>query len=427
MDTRLILQIALGVIVALILVIGGMILYEVTRDAETEVIERVVEEDDEDEQRENPWASSKNREAAIELVKKQSVEGDDDERSVAEVLEDEEFVDEQLALGDVEQNGWESTWWGETKYGPSYYLVRFQYEDASITVGPAWLVDLKEQKVVPKNVLAQVAESPEEGTESEYYDRSDQVVGAITNHRFESGINLGGALLLYFSERADDSGDDTILGWTIDHDRGNRFDAYFQWVEDGEPSYAEFRFDYDRKALKADNLQAADIMRTGEEFDRADDRVDVHPTDYDADDERWVGGPCKDKPTRDGCVALTTIFAQQELIESLEWLLTAQAKTNEQFDECKEKGNCRFIPQSRDDESFRILYIFNLERDEEFDPGSPDPKWACEHSLDADDEDSEDFASRGECVAWDVNPDSGDIEPVGQMSKLAYRAVRPRY
>ncbi|MFW5967682.1 MAG: hypothetical protein ACOCV2_09205, partial [Persicimonas sp.] len=328
MDTRLILQIALGAIVLLILVVGGLILFEVTRDADTEVIERVVERDDEPEERENPWASSDNREAAITLVERRKVEGDDDERTVAEVLEDDDFVTDKLALGgDVEKNGWESTWWGETKYGPHFYLVRYQYEDANITVGPAWLVDLKEQKVVPKNVLAQVAESPEEGTESEYHDKADQVVGAITNHRFDSGVNLGGALLVYFSERAGDSDEDTIIGWTIEHDRGNKFDAYFQWVEDGEPTHAEFKFDYDRKALRADNLQAADIMRTGEEFDESDEPVDIRPRAYDADKGAWVGGQCKKQPDQDGCVALATVLEEDELTESLGWLLTAQAKT----------------------------------------------------------------------------------------------------
>lgn len=425
MDTRLILQIALGAIVVLILVVGGLILFEVTRDADTEVIERVVERDDEPEERENPWASSENREAAISLVERRTVEGDDDERTVAEVLEDDEFVADKLALGDVEQNGWESTWWGETKYGPHFYLVRYQYEDANITVGPAWLVDLKEQEVVPKNVLAQVAESPEKGAESEYHDKADQVVGAITNHRFDSGVNLGGALLVYFSERAGDSDEDTIVGWTIQHDRGNKFDAYFQWVEDGEPTHAEFKFDYDRKALRADNLQAAHIMRAGEEFDESDKPVDIHPRAYDTDKGTWVGGQCEKQPDQDGCVALATVLEEDELTESLGWLLTAQAKTPDQFEACKEKGNCRFMPEPNEDGTFRILYVFNLERDEKFNPSDSDPEWACEFSLKADQED-DDFASRGDCVAWDVDPDEGTIKPVGRTSELAYRAIRPR-
>jgi hypothetical protein len=356
---------------------------------------------------------------------KKDEDGEDVKTPVSELLEDEKFVKEKLKITSAEASGWEATWWGETKFGPQYYLVRFAFADANIRIGPAWLVDLKDQKVVPKNVLARVAENPEKGVKSDYYDKAQQVVSAITNHRFESGVNLGGSLLLYFKQRAETSDEDTILGWTIDHDRGNKFDAYFQWVEDGSPTYAEFKFDYDRKALKAVNLQAADIMRAGEEFNE-EEPVDIMPQSYEAK-KGFVAGACKKHPKHPGCRSLASVLSNDALIESLQWMLTGQAKTRTEFEVCKEKHNCRFMPQKKDDKVYRVLYIYNLEKKDKFDPRHVDDEWACQHSLKADDKKEEEgWATKGSCMAWDINVKSGEITPVDHTSTLAYRAIHPR-
>jgi hypothetical protein len=435
MDTRLILQITLGVLGALILVVGGLIGYELTREADTQVVERVVERESDQDEEVNPWASAANRQAAVKLVKRQKVSGldkEDDEgeevdTTVAEILEDEKFIKEKLKITSAEPTGWEATWWGETKFGPQYYLVRFAFADANIRIGPAWLVDLKEQKVVPKNVLARVAENPVNGVKSDYYGKAQQVVSAITNHRFDSGVNLGGSLLLYFKQRAETSEEDTILGWTIDHDRGNKFDAYFQWVEDGAPTYAEFKFDYDRKALKAVNLQAADIMRAGEEFNE-EEPVDIMPQSYDAKRKKFVEGPCKKMPKHPGCRSLATVLSNDPLIESLQWMLTSQAENSAEFEVCKEKANCRFEPQKKDESTYRILYIYNLEKKDKFDPKHDDEEWDCEYSPRTKEETKKEdgWASKGHCMAWDIDVKSGKFTPVDHTSTLAYRAIHPR-
>jgi hypothetical protein len=439
MDSRLILQIVLGVVSVLIVLVGGLILYQLTRDASTEVVERVVEANDQQEEPKNPW--SLKGDAAISLVERVEVETGDDEESsddedeadattVGDVLEDETFVEEKLKITSAEPNGWEATWWGETDYGPSYFLVRYAFEDANIKIGPTWLVDLKTQKVVPKNVLAKVAENPKQGMESEYYDKRQQVVSAITNHRFDTGLNLGGALLMYFEKRTDTTEDDTILGWTIDHDRGDLFEAYFQWEEAGEPTYAHFTFDYDLKALRAVNLQAANIMRAGEEFE-ASEPANIMPKSYNPDarrsSERWLGPArkaCRMRKNRARCSALASILQNDQLIESLEWLLTAQAGSKDDFDACLEKRNCRWMPERKGENEYRVIYVYNLKKVSEFNRKSPDEDWSCPHSLSKKDE--KDASSKGNCVAWDINVKTDEIVPVDATSELAYRAIHPR-
>ena len=447
MDTRLILQIVLGVVGFLILVLGGLIAYQLTRDASTEVVEKVVQQTGEKTEKVNPW--SQQGDAAISLVERVEVEGkgDDDEEdetesddekkpdptTVGDLLKDDDFVEKKLNVTSGERAGWKATWWGETKYGPSFFLVRYAFEDANVQVGPTWLVDLDSQKVVPKNVLAKVAENPEEGTESKYYEKEEQVVSAMTNHRFDTGLNLGGALLLYFEKRTDTTEEDTILGWTIDHDRGPIFEAYFQWEEAGKPTYAHFVFDYDRKALKAINLQAADIMRAGEEFE-ARERASILPKSYNPsarrESQRWLGPARKAwkiPKHRRRLKALNDILESEQLIESLEWLLTAQAGSKSDFEKCIELKNCRWMPEKKGEDEYRVIYVYNLEKKEKFDREKPDPAWSCPYSLDEKESDGDDGSKRkGNCVAWDIDTESGEITPVDPTSTVAYRAIHPR-
>jgi hypothetical protein len=257
------------------------------------------------------------------------------------------------------------------------------------------------RKIVAKNLPALVTENPAKGMESVYYDKKQQVVSAIASHRFDNGMSLAGALLLYFEQRSDEtSKDDRIIGWTIDHETGNLFKAYFQWVEKDEPSYAEFEFDYDKKALKPVNLQAANIMRVGEAFDR--ERVSIMPAQYDPSakraSQRWKGGArkaCAKREARNRCKALATILDEGEVVESLEWLLTARANAPEDFEKCKEERQCSWLPSPKGEGIFNVKYRYNL-------------------------------GKREGDVSWDVKLKSGEITPVDRISQLAYSVIRPR-
>ncbi|RAL23767.1 hypothetical protein DL240_06325 [Lujinxingia litoralis] len=396
----------LGVVISLIVVAGVLMVIALTRDAEMVIVEQAVVEQREARERKNPWADQ--GDAAIALVQRSRVKGlaeeagdDAEPATVGALMADEGFISEKLKISGPESAGWQAQWWGETRFGPSFFLVRYAFKDANVEVGPAWLVDLKTQKVVPKNVLASVASNPTKGVESKYYDKARQVVSAMTSHRFPAGINLGGALLLYFEQREGSGEGDTVLGWTIDHDRDNLFRAYFQWTEGGEQSYAEFEFDFDKRALRAVNLQAAQIMRVGEEFEPTD-RVSIMPGTYDPTQRvaanRWLGGArqqCRQPRHRDGCKALATLLDQNELIETLEWLLTARSDTAEAFEACKEERKCRWMPEARGEGIYRIKYIYNLGGEEE-------------------------------TLAWDVNLRKDQVEAAGRISQLSQRAVNPR-
>jgi len=418
METRTILQIILGVVVSAVVLIGVLIVYELTRSPETIVETQFEEVEREKTVEKNKWEDREDE--AIGLVEKEPVgemsDGtrrlleleEDEETTIGAALEHSEFVAEKLNIAGTEPVGWEAEWWGETKYGDHYYQVRYAFEDVAITIGPTWLVSLEKEKVVPKNVTAQVATMPDDGDDSEYYDKSREVVSAMTKHTFDNGLTLAAALILYFNERAETQGEDTILGWTIQHEREQMFRAYFQWREKDETTYAEFEFDYERKALKPVNLHAGNFMREGEDFEKIEP-VDILPKSFNPDatraSERWTGRAAEayENPKhRQRFEALGTVLSQEDLISSLEWLLRAQAKTAEEFEQCKKPqgGNppkCRWKPEKQEADLYRVTY--------EYDLGDGAKK-----------------------IQWDVDlsADEDPISPVGRVSKLAYRVVFPR-
>lgn len=420
METRTILQIILGFIVVLVLALGAYILYTFTKKAETIVVTKIIKDEGQKVEKKNPWEDKGS--AAITIVKRQQIkvpaspseeekkdrkkkskdEPAEETVSLGELLTREDFVTKTLKMPSGSKPKWSAEWWGETKYGPSFFLVSFSVKDANISVGPEWLVDLKKAKIVPKNVLARVAQQPVKGKQDEYYDKHQQVVSALASHRFESKLNLAGALLVYFEQREEVKEGDKILGWTIEHDRGSLFKAYFQWIEAGEPTYAEFEFDYSRKALKASNLQAANVMRIGEDFDKKD-RPQIRPASYDPEakpGKRWTGGArkaCKSTKAKNKCAALAQMFQQREIVEALEWLLSAQVEDADQFEMCKRKRRCKWGSKRTDKNTYQVSYIFDLKN-------SGKPKR----------------------VSWNVDLKNGKIVPQDRRSQASYKAIYPR-
>lgn len=416
METRTILKIVLGLLTLTVVGISFYVAYTLLRPASTVIVKEVIVDKQEEIVPVNPWSQEGKR--AISLVKSAVVEvsivpekkktrrrnkktttqeAKFEKKTLEEILQQPSFASDVLKVhGKLE--GWKATWWGETKHGSSYFLVTYAFKDAQITVGPQWLVDLKTNKVIAKNLPALMTTSPKKGRASKYYDKNDEIISTIAAHRFESKINLAGALLLYFESREDTDKDDTILGWTVQHERGNLFKAYFQWVENKEPTYAEFEFDFDAKALKAINLQAANIMRVGDAFSKK--RVSIMPSTYDASarrGQRWIGRSKKVcKKNKAGCRALDIILSDRATIESIEWLLTAQANTSEAFVKCIEERRCRWIPMPKAKNGFSVKYMYRL-------------------GNDAD-----------KSIAWDVDLRKRKIKPSDRVSNLAFSTLRPR-
>jgi hypothetical protein len=409
METRNILKIALGVVGGSIVIVGGLLVYELFFWTSTTVVEQQIETGSPVEQVDkNEWEGR--GDDAISVTKAKRVQGLDDVDSSFEtenptldvVLGKESFRKDVLNYPAAQPVGWQAEWWGETKYGDHFYRVRYGLKHGAVTVGPSWVVNLKTDEARPKNLSARVAQHPREGRESEYYGKDQQVISAITSHTFESGVTLGGTLLLYFTRRTDQDDSNDILGWTIEHDRDARFDAYFQWKEGDRTTYAAFQFDYEDRALKASNLHAGEIMEVGEGFSD-ETAVNILPQMYDASgdqpEDRWTGKAADQyaQPKfRDKFQALGAILSRSDLIDGIEWLLTSEVDDPAAFESCKKDKRCRWIPEHLEGDTYKVIYQYKLEGQQE------------------------------KTIAWKVDLESDSIDPVDRVSQLAYRVLHPR-
>lgn len=313
------------------------------------------------------------------------------------------FFESTFNLGGLEKVGWTARYLKD-----SYYFVSYRFKDQLVYTGPTWLVDVKKQSVMPKDAMALATLNPGSAEAREYSKVEQQVISAITNHTFPGGINLGGIMLIHFSELPSRREGDHILGWTVVHEYDDIYTAFFQWVDDGEITYAEFEFDLGDKALRGKNLQAANIMQKGRDFEQASP-VKILPTTYNPDASnpasRWTGASrkaCSAPQYKDQCEALATILQDRELVTALEWLLTASVDDPDKFEVCKEDRRCRWKPERLDEGKYRIHYEYNL--------------------------DAEGDDKTTHTVTWDVNLKSkeGRIVPQTRLSDMAYRAVHSR-
>jgi hypothetical protein len=202
-----------------------------------------------------------------------------------------------------------------------YFEVSLVYRDGQASLGPVWVVNVETGAVIPRNDFARLFDlSPDRPNQVEDF-RQDltKVVKLLSNHQFDSGLQLGGFLLQNFVTRnqacrdaqarklQDASGqpitcdNDGIIGWTVNHllddpETGREYLAYFQWRENNRLLTA--RWQVVLKDTSADSgappfsfrpigLLSMDLMKQAETYcpgdnptESADDRL-TRLTGYD--------------------------------------------------------------------------------------------------------------------------------------------------
>lgn len=212
------------------------------------------------------------------------------------------------------------------------YEVVLTYTFHGIVFGPRWFVQMDPNGpqpagsggVVATNALALFLHEPARVDQLRYYNRSDEVVEALTNHRFDNGTRLGAALLIQFLGRGQ-TDVDQVIGWTvipdeIDPDGELVYSAYFQWREgDGfEDAIWRVGFRGGQVSFRARDRRADTIMGAGAVD--AGERIDIRPVsmrdvDRPADAER-------DPRVR----ALRHVLTDERIVEAVGALLAYRAR-----------------------------------------------------------------------------------------------------
>lgn len=271
------------------------------------------------------------------------------QQTIDELVE-AQFLEKHIGMSSLKRGQWRALHLDIDDGKDPLYEVYLDYSDENVVVGPVWIVNLETNSVIARNNMARVFDrtvSNYEEVESDL-ERSDGVVHAITSHKFDSGIDLGGVLLLHFLKKTSDPKhvDDQIIGWTVMHELEDEFSAYFQWRELGETRVAKFRFNWETKLLTPVGLYAADLMGIGNNMQSVHP-VNIYPNDYTDNlniprQERWPRGhACRKSDFRALCTAFVKVLEQQEFVSAMAWLLTnGEANATRRVNLCKEKREC---------------------------------------------------------------------------------------
>lgn len=334
-----------------------------------------------------------------------------------ESLVESQFLEKRFNMNFLTRGEWRAlhldTDVGDTQTPEPQYEVYLDYHDNSVVVGPVWIVDLETKAVVPRNSMASVFDRTMFNYEEieEDLKRPDGVVKAITSHKFDSGIDLGGVLLLHFLKLTSSAEhvDDQIVGWTVMHEIGDEFSAYFQWKEREETRVAKFRFNWETKRLMPVGLSAADLMAIGNEMSSVEP-VNIYPNDYTNNlniprNERWPRKhSCRNSEYKALCTAFVKVLEQQEFVNAMAWLLTnGEANASRRVNQCKEKRECGWtmkiapsnVNPSNNPNLFEIGYKYKLNNREHY-------------------------------VRFLVDSEKETIQPLDKMSQWAYWSIMPR-
>ena len=212
----------------------------------------------------------------------------------------------------------------------SVYEVVFRYTFHSVEFGPRWYVQMNpegpqpdgSEGVVPVNGLSNQLHRADVDEGVRYLNRDDEVLQALTEHRFGGGTRLGSALLVFFAGRGDDA-ERRIIGWLVvpeatDPEQDLIYRAYFQSEEGGTVQDAWWEVNLTNRGFHARDLQANEIMSLGGEVALAD-VIDIRPRTMDL-----TAPPESEADPRRR--ALRYLLANDRLVEAVGTLLSFRSR-----------------------------------------------------------------------------------------------------
>lgn len=223
-------------------------------------------------------------------------------------------------------------WRARRVAGRTLYWVTYENTFYGVNIGPRWLVQLDAKGpspegsngVVPANALADLLMTAAPDPYTRYLNRTDAVLDVLLKHRFDSGLPLASAILIYFGGRNKKLDDTELLGWAVVPLRAEiggtvLYDAFFQWRERGRLSIAHFQVDLSSNRFEARNLLANAIVAEAGSMD-AEKMVDIRP--------RALNLSSPPSRERDPMIrALRYIVSNQQLVESVGALLSFRAQS----------------------------------------------------------------------------------------------------
>lgn len=225
-------------------------------------------------------------------------------------------------------------WTGRRIQNTTVYEVRHLFTYHGLNFGPRWLVQLDPEGLQPDgsggvlatNALAKLLESADPSTLWRYFNRSEEVLTALTEHRFDSGVRLAASLLIYFQGRLGEQSELDVIGWAIvpeeiDPQGEMVYRAVFQWNEGDRVEDAVWQVSYQggQPTFRPRDRRADEIMALGAQT-QATDVLDIRPMSMREDVNPLT--------ERDDCRrALRYLLADTRIVEAVGAVLAHRART----------------------------------------------------------------------------------------------------
>ena len=334
-------------------------------------------------------------------------------------LVDQQFLEKRFKMEFLQKGDWRALHLdtdaeaGTEQKADPLYEVYLDYHDEAVVVGPVWIVDVAHKVVIPRNDMASVFDRNEFNYEeiNENLKRPASVVSAITSHKFDNGIDLGGVFLLHFLKLTSQPkhAKDQIIGWTVMHEFEDEFSAFFQWKELDEVRVAKFRFNWSNKIVEPKGLLAIDLMAVGENMDPVA-AVNIYPKEYTNNiaiprKERWTRGhDCRSSELAELCTAFVKVLEQQEFVNAMAWLLTnGEANATRRVAKCQDDKKCSWGAKIAPDD---------------VNPDKRDDLYEVDYKYELN--------GRSQMIRFLVDDKNDQIKPLDKISQWAYYSVTPR-
>jgi hypothetical protein len=308
----------------------------------------------------------------------------------------ERFLETNIALFD-ELSLAAPEWVARRIESTSVYEVLLRFTWNGLAFGPRWLVQMDPEGMRPEgsdgllatNALARVLETPDATAQWRYFNRSDEVLTALTEHRFESGLRLASSLVVYFANRETSESRVEVLGWavipeSIDPNGELVYRAYFVWREGDRIEDAVWQVSYQGgvPSFRPRDRRAEEIMGVAAGTD-PETLIDIRPmTMRDDVPPAQESEPCRR--------ALRHLLADVRIVESVGAVLAIRAQ-NVALE--YRNWNVNAVPDAPS--RCTVEYLYNE-------------------------------ASEARSVAWQVDHTNGDRYAVSDVARIAEQTVRMR-
>ena len=192
-------------------------------------------------------------------------------------------------------------------------------------------------------------------------------------HQLPSGVSLGGAVVVYLTERSFETPGFEVSNWRMRSRGGDDYRFDIGWEGEAEETAGRrpvaFLFERSEGAVTAESKAGEAVLERATRLEKKD-LPNVLPKSYVPDPDEgvshWTGRArkvCRSANFSDNCRTMEAFFQKERVIEDLGWMMEVVFEREEAFGDLRNAGACRWriisrLPNAEQEwASHRVLYL----------------------------------------------------------------------